>query len=284
MSYSLLWETKMEDLNFVNNSGQGKNTEIPQEVKRFNWGAFFWSWIWGLFNHSYLTLISLAIGILVFIIVICLILASAVSEQKEFAALAFVLITLLNLISGAVNFGLSIWFGIKGNDWAWQNKSWKSLEHFHDVQRNWAIAGLLIIVVGVVGYVGIIAAMTLPALMMNTENVRNSVMIKKTVSTIQQAALINEALEKKCELSSQGLAACFGEQLIGSVENNKIELSDGNILEFTADGHCKNSNSCFVKIISDNVEEKIGLYIDKDGYTKISKEDSEKVIAKYNNK
>lgn len=29
--------------------------------------------------------------------------------------------------------------GLKGNEMAWQNKKWDSVEHFHAVQRKWAL-------------------------------------------------------------------------------------------------------------------------------------------------
>lgn len=97
---------------FVNNSGQGPNTEVPDIVaKRFNWGAFTFSWIWGLFNKTYITFITL---VLVFIPVV-----------GSIAALV------ANII-----------FGIKGNSWAWQNKKWQSVEHFHKVQKKWAAWGI----------------------------------------------------------------------------------------------------------------------------------------------
>ena len=37
--------------------------EFPQELKRFNWGAFFGTWIWGLVNKSYITLLQLILGL-----------------------------------------------------------------------------------------------------------------------------------------------------------------------------------------------------------------------------
>lgn len=34
----------------ANTSGQGKDSPVPLEVKRWNWGAFTFSWLWGLAN------------------------------------------------------------------------------------------------------------------------------------------------------------------------------------------------------------------------------------------
>lgn len=38
-----------------------------------------------------------------------------------------------------------IYLGIKGNELAWQNKRWDSVEHFKATQRKWAIAGLVVL-------------------------------------------------------------------------------------------------------------------------------------------
>jgi len=45
--------------------------------------------------------------------------------------------------------------GIKGNEWAWRNKKWESIEHFKSVQKKWSVWGILI---GGVFLLGILAA------------------------------------------------------------------------------------------------------------------------------
>jgi hypothetical protein len=80
---------------------------VPREVKGWNWGAFFFGGIWGIANKSYN------------------------------ACWAFI-----------PGFGL-LWLficGIKGNEWAWKNKKWKSIEEFHRVQSSWANWAVIIIV------------------------------------------------------------------------------------------------------------------------------------------
>lgn len=76
---------------------------MPPEVNGWNWGAFFLTWIWGVGNSTYASFLS-------FVPVVSI-------------AMPFVL-------------------GAKGNAWAWRNKHWDSVEHFHSVQRGWALAGL----------------------------------------------------------------------------------------------------------------------------------------------
>ena len=103
-----------------NNSGQGPKSEVPDEVaKRFNWGAFTFSWIWGLGNRTYITLLTLVLVFIPFV--------------GNIAAL------IANII-----------FGINGNRWAWQNKQWKSIEHFHKIQRTWACWGVSLMIIGLI--------------------------------------------------------------------------------------------------------------------------------------
>lgn len=79
--------------------------EIPAELNRWNWGAFFLNWIWGIGNS-------------VFIALLCLI--------------------------PVVNLVMMIVLGLKGSEWAWRNRAWRDAEHFRSVQRKWAIAGVAI--------------------------------------------------------------------------------------------------------------------------------------------
>ena len=115
----------MEIGNFVNNSGQGENIAVPEVVAdKFNWGAFLLTWIWGLGNKTYITFLIFATIILAFV-------------------------PILGFVAGMVQLGLSIWFGIKGNEWAWKNKQFESVEAFHYYQKKWAIAGTILAVLGI---------------------------------------------------------------------------------------------------------------------------------------
>jgi hypothetical protein len=115
-----------------NTSGQGSTAVVPEEIKEWNWGAFFLTWIWGIGNKVWLALIALA--------------------PLPFVGLA-----------------MGIILGIKGSEWAWQYKKWDSIEQFRHRQRiwmYWGIAGFLapfvfilgwvLIIVGLLGYYGYI--------------------------------------------------------------------------------------------------------------------------------
>ncbi|WP_293763946.1 hypothetical protein [uncultured Paraglaciecola sp.] len=105
-----------------NNSGMGKGQALPDNIKGWSWGAFFLSWIWAIGNKTWIGLI------------------------------AFV---------PYIGFIMAIVLGFKGREWAWQNKTWKSVEHFQEVQRRWSFWGVLIVLSFVL--IGIIAAIAIPA-------------------------------------------------------------------------------------------------------------------------
>ena len=94
----------MNDHRPQNTSGWGRDAMLPPELRGWNWGAFFLSWVWGLGNKTF-------IAFLVFI-------------PPATFVMPFVL-------------------GAKGNQWAWANNSWQGSEHFRRVQRLWAWAGVV---------------------------------------------------------------------------------------------------------------------------------------------
>ena len=89
-----------------NNMGinQYSSSEVPSEIKKWNWGAFMMNIMWGIGNKSYLTLLCL--------------------------------IPLFNIIWIFV-------CGAKGNEWAWKNGNYSSPEEFFLVQNTWNRAGFV---------------------------------------------------------------------------------------------------------------------------------------------
>ncbi len=73
------------------------------ELGKWNWGAFLLSWIWGIGNRVWISLLAL-----------------------------------IPVVGLVMMFGL----GFKDNRWAWERKQWRDIAHFHSTQRKWAIAGL----------------------------------------------------------------------------------------------------------------------------------------------
>ncbi|UDL89984.1 cytochrome c oxidase assembly factor 1 family protein [Mesorhizobium sp. PAMC28654] len=95
-------------------AGQPLNepAEIPAELDRWNWGAFFLNWIWGIGNSTFIALLAL--------------------------------IPVVNIV-------MIIVLGARGSRWAWQNRTWRDAEQFRKTQRNWGIAGLVVWVVAIGG-------------------------------------------------------------------------------------------------------------------------------------
>ncbi|AFY42540.1 serine/threonine-protein kinase [Nostoc sp. PCC 7107] len=91
----------------INNSGCGINSTepVPEEILGWNWGAFLLPWFWLWTNQVWC-------GLFCF-----------VPQIGWFMAIAM---------------------GAKGNEWAWRSRQWRSIEHFKEHQRGWAIAGILI--------------------------------------------------------------------------------------------------------------------------------------------
>ncbi len=100
-----------------NTSGAGVNVTIPPEVKGWNWGAFLLTWIWGVGNNVWISLIAL---------------------------LGF-----LPYIGWIVSLTMRIILGIRGNEWAWQYKRWDSIEHFKKTQRTWMWWGVSFLILWV---------------------------------------------------------------------------------------------------------------------------------------
>lgn len=85
-----------------NSSGLGEKSEVPAEVIKWSWGAFFLTGIWGLGNRTYVALLGF--------------------------------VPILNIIMMVV-------LGFQGRKLAWRNKQWESIEHFEQVQKKWDYAG-----------------------------------------------------------------------------------------------------------------------------------------------
>ena len=104
-----------------NTSGQGKLADIPIEIRGWSWGAFLLNWIWAICNNVWIGLLAL--------------------------------IPYVNLV-------MIIILGIKGNEWAWRNKRWDSIEHFKRTQRTWAKWGIILLIVPLI--LGILTAVIVP--------------------------------------------------------------------------------------------------------------------------
>ena len=82
--------------------------DVPPEIKKWNWGAFMFNIWWGIGNKSYLALLCL--------------------------------IPLANIVMPFV-------CGALGNEWAWKNGNYTSVDEFKKVQETWNRAGFVSFIV-----------------------------------------------------------------------------------------------------------------------------------------
>ncbi len=86
---------------------RNRNTEL----NKWNWGAFFFGWLWAVCNGIYWPLI--------------------------------VIIPYIGWVAALI---INIILGVKGNEWAWNAKQWNSFDHFLSTQKKWTMAALYVFV------------------------------------------------------------------------------------------------------------------------------------------
>lgn len=99
------------------------NGPMPEEIKGWNWGAFLLSWIWAIGHNVWIGLIALI---------------------------------------PYAGFVMAIVLGVKGSEWAWQNRAFSSVEEYKTIQKAWTKWGIIVFIVSVVlGIVGSILSVVL---------------------------------------------------------------------------------------------------------------------------
>ena len=105
----------MQETGSENTSGQGAAAVVPEEIKGWNWSAFLLGPIW------------------------------AIGHQVWIGLLGFV---------PYVGFIMCIVLGIKGGEWAWQNRKFESIDQYKQIQKIWLKWGIVVLILSVV--IGII--------------------------------------------------------------------------------------------------------------------------------
>ena len=90
----------------MNQTIQDNSNKLPENARGLCWGAFFLTFIWGIFNRVWISLL--------------------------------IFIPIVNIVMGFVLL-------FKGREWAWEKGKWQNVEHFNKVQRYWSIAGFIIV-------------------------------------------------------------------------------------------------------------------------------------------
>lgn len=100
-------------------------SEIDKELEKWNWGAFFCSWLWGVFNGIYWPLFIILIAGIPYLGQVC-------------------------------SLCLCVYLGLNGSKAAWRTGKYQNLAHFKKSQRNWAIGGLIWFTLTILGYIYIL--------------------------------------------------------------------------------------------------------------------------------
>ena len=103
----------------VENGSGVRGARLPESLKGFNWGAFLATPIWSLINQVWIGLLA-SIGLAAILLIL---------RVPPLAAFPLQLL-------------LALYFGFKGNEFAWQSRKWSSTTHFSDTQRTSLILGL----------------------------------------------------------------------------------------------------------------------------------------------
>jgi hypothetical protein len=84
-------------------------TPTSQDLSNWNWGAFMFNWLWAICNGIYWPLL-------------------------------LILLNFIPYVGPIAVFGICVYLGVKGNEMAWNAKTWPSWESFKETQHKWAVA------------------------------------------------------------------------------------------------------------------------------------------------
>lgn len=127
-------------MGILKDSGFVVDNESSAVLSKFNWGAFWFAYFWGLGNGAFRKTVP---------ILICDILMG---------------IPILNIVVLIVNLVLRIIAGINGNKWAYEGRAWYNAQDFEDTQKRYAtVAAVNFAAVVIFFIIGLFAGMMLSA-------------------------------------------------------------------------------------------------------------------------
>ena len=113
---NIVEERKNKNFGIENTYSQA---EIDKEIDKWNWGAFFCSWIWAVYHKIYWPLGILFIGCIPYI--------------GQVATLV-----------------LSVYLGFTGSSKAWHSGRYANFKSFKSAQKRWAIIGFVIFIFSII--------------------------------------------------------------------------------------------------------------------------------------
>jgi hypothetical protein len=123
---------------------------VPEELRgKFNWGAFFLTWIWGLCHRAWISLLALVLGLAV-------IPFSSGSQDGSGSTGVYAAVGILQL-------GFAIFLGIMGNTFAWKSGRFKTPEDCRSCQSAWGQWGCGLFVFFLLG-LAVLACFVIPSI------------------------------------------------------------------------------------------------------------------------
>lgn len=147
-------------------------TSTTPNLKRWNWGAFFLTWVWGIGNRTYLGFLAF-LGVVVIATFKAILINYLPSLTHGFLFPALNILTLLFMIA------IHVLHGLFGSRWSWENKDWKSVAAFKRAQTIWGVIGFLGWIAFIAGFVAIFTAAT------NSKTYKESIAIAKFSPSLQ---------------------------------------------------------------------------------------------------
>jgi hypothetical protein len=86
--------------------------DIDKAIEKWNWGAFFCTWLWGVFHKIYWPLLIIVLAIIPY-------------------------------VGSVASLCLAVYLGYNGSRIAWENGGFHDFESFKRSQNNWAIGGFI---------------------------------------------------------------------------------------------------------------------------------------------
>ena len=96
-----------------------REVDAKAATRRWNWGAFFCSWIWAVCHRTYWPLFILLCGLVPYVGQVC------------------------DLV-------LRVYLGMNGSRIAWNCGKYRDFDHFRRAQRVWTVVGLIVFAAGLV--------------------------------------------------------------------------------------------------------------------------------------
>ena len=135
--------TKLPQKDFLASRYKFPNQDfIDKKLRGWNWGAFNFTFIWGIFNTRWY------IGILmIFVEYIFINVCVTVGEIIYSSSIATLILPWLSSLT------YKILLGVYGNRISWKLKNWGGLDHFSLVQDQWRCVTSLLYLFSAIGYI-----------------------------------------------------------------------------------------------------------------------------------